>query len=170
MPTIASEAAVRPLYIVDDNADDIELLRLLLRKAGTEHPLRVFERADEMLASLSELLNKSVSTLPLLCFLDLGLPGMNGLEILKWIRSHACFDCVSIVMLTSSEHPADIKAAAQHGAQCYLGKYPHPSVLQRVLNEATQLAEDVAAKQWFGIPANWLLRWGVSGQSAPASA
>jgi CheY-like chemotaxis protein len=150
---------LRPLVLVDNDPDDIALIRLLLRKAGVPNPLHVYQCGEEMMAAFSTLLKKSISLLPLICFLDLGLPDKSGLELLQWIRSHAKFDAVSVVMLTGSEHPQDVRSAASDGAQCYLGKYPHPTVLRRVIDEATVPMPQPPAQRWFGLQANLLLRW-----------
>ncbi len=67
-------------------------------------------------------------------------------------------------MLSSSEHPDDVRQAAENGAQCYLAKYPNPNVLRRVLEEAERISNSGSSvsKEWFGLPANLLLRWGLS--------
>jgi hypothetical protein len=65
-----------------------------------------------------------------------------------------------VEMLSSSEHPDDIKQAAQNGAQCYLTKYPQPAVLREVLDEAERFANGVPASECFRLPSNQLLvRW-----------
>ena len=154
------------ILAVDDDDDDIALLRLLLRKAGVAHPVEIYHRGEDLMDALAALLTKSVkAVLPLLCFLDVKMPSIHGHDLLRWIRNQPRLDPVSIVMLSSSEHPDDVKRAAEGGAQCYLAKYPHPTVLKRVVDEAERLASSgtAAAKEWFGLPANLLLRWGLSG-------
>jgi CheY-like chemotaxis protein len=155
------------IVAVDDDKDDIDLMRLLFRKAGVVHPIEVYHRGEEMMAALTTLTKKSVkAVLPLLCFLDVKMPSINGHELLKWIRAQPLLDSVSVVMLSSSEHPDDVKRAAENGAQCYLAKYPQPAVLKRVLDEAERMAalNGSAAKEWFGLSANLLLRWGLSSE------
>ncbi len=157
---------------VDDDEDDIELLRLLFRKTGVTLPLEIFRRGEDLINGLSELMRKSVNAvLPLLCFLDVKMPGMNGHELLRWIRQQPQLDRLSVVMLSSSEHPDDIREAACNGAQCYLAKYPQPAVLKSVIDEAARVASiaPVPAREWFGLPANLLLRWGLVGTRSLAS-
>jgi CheY-like chemotaxis protein len=114
---------------------------------------------------LTALMKKSVAAvLPLLCFLDVKMPSVNGHELLQWIRQQPGLDAMSVVMLSSTEHPEDVKKAAEGGAQCYLAKYPHPTVLRRVLDEAERISKNgvTASSEWFGLPANLLLRWGLA--------
>jgi CheY-like chemotaxis protein len=150
---------------VDDDEDDIDLLRLLFRKAGVTNSLEVYRRGEDLMAALTPPMKKSVDAmLPLLCFLDVNMPTLSGHELLRWIRKQPELDVMSVVMLSSSEHPDDVKQAAENGAQCYLAKYPHPAVLKRVLDEAERVSANgaAAAREWFGLPANLLLRWGLS--------
>lgn len=159
------EAPFPPSFIlsVDDDADDIDLLRILFRKAGITHSVEFYRRGDELITALSELVKKSVNAvLPLICFLDVQMPSLTGHEVLRWIRNQPQLNSLAVVMVSSSEHPEDVREAAKSGAQCYLAKYPHPSVLKRVVDEAQRLAGTNVAAEWFGIPANLLLRWGLA--------
>ena len=152
------------ILAVDDDEDDIDLMRLLFRKAGVTHPIEVYRQGEQLMDALSALMAKSVETMmPLLCFLDVKMPSISGHELLRWIRQQPRLDRVAVVMLSSSEHPEDVRRAAEGGAQCYLAKYPHPAVLKGVLEEAQRMSNNGAVcKEWFGLPANLLLRWGLS--------
>src|SRR4051812_22224473 len=151
------------IFAVEDDEDDINLMRILFRKAGVAYPVEVYRRGEDVMTALSTLLRKSVqAVVPLLCFLDINMPSMGGQEVLRWIRQQPQLDSLSVVMLSSSEHPSDVKAAADAGAQCYLAKYPQPAVLKSVIQEAERVCNAPAAKEWFGLPANLLLRWGLS--------
>jgi two-component system response regulator len=155
------------IFAADDDEDDIDLMRLLFRKAGITYPLEVFREGEQLVDALSAVIKKSVeAVVPLLCFLDVKMPSMGGHEILRWIRSQPALNALSVVMLSSSEHPEDVKAAAEGGAQCYLAKYPQPAVLKSVIDEAERVSGQSAAKEWFGITSNLLLRWGLSAQRA----
>ena len=111
-----------------------------------------------MIAALSELLVDPLKALrPLLCFLDVKMPSMNGHEVLGWIRSQRPFDSLPVVMLSSSEHPRDIQQAVLNGAQCYLAKYPQPSLLKEIIDEASRFALGAPASECFRFPANLLL-------------
>ena len=151
------------ILAVDDEEEDVELMRILFRKAGCTRPVEVYRSGEDLVAALTSAIQKSTrAELPLLCFLDVKMPSMNGHELLRWIRSRRELDRISVVMLSSSEHPADVKEAAKGGAQCYLAKYPHPAVLKKVIDEAERMSGADPSKEWFGLPANLLLRWGLN--------
>ena len=161
------------ILAVDDDDDDIDLMRLLFRKAGVTHPVEVYRQGEELMDALSAKAAKAPETLPLLCFLDVKMPSISGHEVLRWIRQQPQLDRLAVIMLSSSEHPEDVRQAAEGGAQFYLAKYPHPTVLKRALDEAERMLTTGAAvsKEWFGLPANLLLRWGLTrGQGRPTPA
>ncbi len=57
---------------------------------------------------------------PFFVILDLKLPGMMGLQLLKWIRSRRDLRLIPIVVLTGSEDDVDVKSAYEAGANSYL--------------------------------------------------
>lgn len=179
MPPIAPLAPVpptppelRPICLTDHDADDRSIFALLLKKAQVGEPVQAHASGEELVASLSKLLRSVGLVVPLLCFLELSLPAMHGQDVLRWIREQPQLDAMSVVILSNSDHPADIQAAARGGAQCYLSKYPHPAVLNQVVTEAKRLTDQSVATEWFGLRANLLLRWGlaspVTAQASPA--
>lgn len=157
------------ILAVDDDEDDIDLMRLLFRKAGVTHPVTVYRQGEHLMDAL--LAESGEAVMPFLCFVDVKMPTMNGHELLRWIRQQPRLNHLAVVMLSSSEHPEDVRQAAENGAQCYLAKYPHPSVLKRVLDEAERISTNGVAvcKEWFGLPANLLLRWGLSQRRTTAT-
>lgn len=151
-------AAAAEIVAVDDDADDIDLLRLLLRKAGIEYPIQFYRHGEDIVRALTDLVGNSIRAMrPLLCFLDVKMPAMTGYDVLRWIRSQPAFDSLPVVMLSSSDHPADIKRAVEAGAQCYLAKYPQPEVLKEVVQEAERFAHGAPADDCFRMPTNLLL-------------
>ena len=115
----------RSILLVEDEDNDVLLMRVALQKAGIHNPLHVaangraamdyFRRACERPADAS-------SPLPYLIFLDLKLPYVTGLEILKWIRQQPSLLSVIVVILTASKAESDLAAAYKAGANAYLVK------------------------------------------------
>lgn len=159
MTSAAPTLPLRTLALVDSDSEDAQIFQLMLRKAGIELPLQVYQRAEEFIAAFTKLVKKSALALPLICFLDLTLPDVQGLDLARWIRSDPRFDAMSLVILSASDNPEDVRAASAAGAQCYLHKYPQPDLLRRLVNEATELSKQRPANHWFGLTENLILRW-----------
>jgi two-component system, response regulator len=146
------------IFAADDDQDDLTLLRLLLRKAGVEHPLQLYREGEEIVSALSHVLQNSVNAIrPLLCFLDVKMSTLTGHDVLRWIRAQPALDALPVVMLSGSEHPRDVAAAIQNGAQCYLTKYPQPAVLREIVDDAERFRTGAPADECFRIPTNQLL-------------
>lgn len=146
------------LVAVDDDDDDVDLLRLLLRKAGIQQPMQFFRRGEDLVTALSNLAGQAAEAVrPMLCFLDVKMPSMTGHDVLRWIRAQPALNRMPVVMISSSEHPKDIREAAESGAQCYLAKYPQPEVLREVVDEAQRFAFGAPADECFRTPKNLLL-------------
>jgi CheY-like chemotaxis protein len=152
------ELTTQPIVAIDNDEDDLHLLRIMLRKAGIPNPIEVYREGEKALAALTKFAQQSIRSLrPLLCFLDVRLPSMNGHEILRWIRGNPPLNTMPVVMLSASDSPVDVRTAAQIGAQCYLCKYPQPAVLKEIVNDAERFALGCPADDCFRIPANQLL-------------
>lgn len=120
-----------PLMIAEDDADDLFFLRRLLAKGGVKNPIVSFadgRKAIEFLKSLSAG-QTAATVLPCIVFLDIKMPGAQGFEVLAFARKQALFEHMKIVMLSSSDHPADKARALKLGANGYFLKHPTAEVL-----------------------------------------
>lgn len=113
------------LLLVEDNLDDIALTVRAFRKASTEIELVVVRDGAE---ALNYLLGPEASgqqrdgQLPTIVLLDLKLPKLNGLEVLRQVRANARTRCLPVIVFTSSREEQDIAAAYAYGANSYLRK------------------------------------------------
>ena len=115
----------RTILLVEDNPDDVDLVRHAFRRAGVEATLQVVSRGDEAVAYLSgepPFADRIAHPLPRLILLDLKLPRMSGFEVLTWIRGYEATQYIPIVVLTSSDQNGDIQRAHRLGANSYLTK------------------------------------------------
>jgi CheY-like chemotaxis protein len=113
------------LLLVEDNEDDVFLMRRALKQAEIQNPLYVVENGEQAmdyLAGNGEFNDRELYPFPALVFLDLKLPFKSGLEVLAWIRQEAELVELVVVILTSSDEPADIDKAYKLGANSYLVK------------------------------------------------
>jgi two-component system response regulator MtrA len=106
------------VLVVDDDQDLSEMLGIVLTGAGID--VEMVGRGDEALEAFRE-------TKPDLVLLDVMLPGIDGVEVCKLIRSESM---VPIVMLTARGDTQDVVAGLEAGADDYIVKpFRHPSEL-----------------------------------------
>lgn len=122
------------ILVVEDEEDSVLLLESAFRKAHFSHPVHRVSHGALAIEYLSNALAKERTVpLPALVLLDLKLPLVSGIEVLKWILDHPLLHSLIVVVFTSSTEPADIAEAYRAGANSYLVK---PSSL----NTLTELA------------------------------
>jgi len=113
------------VLLVEDNPHDAELMVRTLKKQKLTNTIFVAEDGEEALDFIycrGKFLNR-ISSRPLkVIFLDLKLPKVNGLEVLKEIKSNENTKKLPVVIITSSKEDPDIKAAYELGANSYLVK------------------------------------------------
>lgn len=142
------------IFAVDDEDNDRQLLAQGLRAAGIRNPCRQFTCGEEMLDALLDVLRGAAA--PLLCFVDVKMAGMSGLDVLRWIRAQQTLRDIPVVMLSSSEAPDHLAEALQFGAQCYTAKFPSPEDLRHIVEAAERFAAAAASGAAFPLPCNLL--------------
>jgi CheY-like chemotaxis protein len=113
------------ILLVEDQENDIQLIRRAFAKAELPNPLQVVRDGTEVIAYLAgekKFANRAEFPLPRLILLDLKLPGTDGFEVLKWIRSQPGLKSLIVVVLTSSDHIRDVNAAYALGANSFMVK------------------------------------------------
>ncbi len=113
------------ILLVEDNPDDVLLIRRAFQKAGIGNPVVAVEHGDEAVAYLDgtgAYADRQRYPIPALVLLDLKLPRRSGLEVLAWVRQHEGLKRLPIVVLTSSRDEGDINKAYDLGANSYLVK------------------------------------------------
>lgn len=124
-PSPSMSAASTSVLLVDDNPDDVLLIRRAFHKANLLHPIHVAADGDEAVAYLSGqggFADRSQHPLPVLVLLDLKLPKRSGHEVLEWLRAQEGLRRIPVAILTSSQEPVDVKRAYDLGANAYLLK------------------------------------------------
>ncbi len=115
----------KAILLVEDNEDDIALtLRAFTKQklANKIHVVRDGAEALDYLFCRGTYENRSVFDLPQVILLDIQLPKINGLEVLKQIRSHDTTRYLPVVILTSSQEKRDITTGYSLGANSYIRK------------------------------------------------
>jgi len=113
------------ILVVEDREDDILLIQKAFERAGLQNPAHFVRSGDEAVAYLSgewKYRNRAEYPLPVLVLLDLKLPGMDGFEVLAWIRRQEGLRATPVVVLTSSSALSDVNRAYQLGANSFFVK------------------------------------------------
>jgi CheY-like chemotaxis protein len=114
----------RPILLVEDNPDDEALTLRAFSKNGVANPVVIARDGVEALDYLfgSEAQQRESFALPAVILLDLKLPRIDGLEVLRRIRADERTALLPVVVLTTSSEWRDIQESYQLGANSYLRK------------------------------------------------
>jgi CheY-like chemotaxis protein len=130
-----NQTATRAILLVEDDENDVLVMLLALNKVGLTCPISVAKdgrEAQDYLNGAGKFADRRSYPLPYLILLDLKLPRVPGLEVLKWLRERHEFDSTIVLVLTSSPMPADIQDAYHLRANAYLVKPSGLEKLQRM--------------------------------------
>ncbi len=114
----------RPTILhIEDDPNDVLLLEHACRKANVSCDLQRVADGDEAIAYLrgaDGFANREKFPVPRLILLDLKMPRLNGFDVLEWLRKHDKLRTMPVVVLSSSNHDADLKRAYELGVNSYL--------------------------------------------------
>lgn len=108
----------KSILLIEDNPDDVALTRRALKKANVLNELAIAKDGAEAL----ELLLGANPIDPGLVLLDLKLPKVSGLDVLKRLRAGARTKLLPVVILTSSKEESDLISGYSLGANSYVRK------------------------------------------------
>jgi CheY-like chemotaxis protein len=139
---------LNPILLVEDNPSDIELTRRAVAKSRIMNTLVVAEDGQEALDYLfgmGSFAGRDPSRLPAVVLLDIKLPGIDGIEVLRRIRANPATHRQPVVILTSSKEELDIASSYDLGVNSYIRKpvdfhqfveaIQHMSLYWLILNE-----------------------------------
>jgi two-component system response regulator len=113
------------ILLVEDNPNDVELTLYALRK------YRVAERVDvvrdgaealEYLSCTGSYKHRQIEDMPQLILLDLKLPKVDGLDVLRQIKANIRTQSIPVIALTSSREDADVRESYRLGVNSYIVK------------------------------------------------
>jgi CheY-like chemotaxis protein len=131
---------MKTILQVEDDPNDVFLLQHAMTKAGVQNPIQVArdgQQAIDYLKGAGKFADRERFPIPCLVLLDLKLPHVMGLNVLKWIRQQPGAPLV-VVMLTASGEDADIETAYRLGANGFLVK---PSQANRLVDMAKAIKD-----------------------------
>ena len=122
MPDSNSPDSLVRVLVVEDNADDRDLLLRQLRKSGMDSHVKFISNGQE---ALDFLIGPRISTLAeelIAIFLDLKLPALSGLELLRRLRLRSEFQRLPVIVMTSSNDPKDLEECSRLKVTNYVSK------------------------------------------------
>jgi CheY-like chemotaxis protein len=113
------------ILLVEDNSSDVELTIRALKKQNLANDIIVVNDGAEALDFIfanGKYADRDMDNLPKVIFLDLKLPKINGIEVLRAIKSNEKTKVIPIVIMTSSQEEKDIVESYKLGVNSYVVK------------------------------------------------
>ncbi len=142
---------IRPLHILlaDDDEDDRLLFKEAFRELRIKTEVKTVNDGDELMDYLKD----ENSSLPNVLFLDINMPGKNGIDCLDEIRKSRKLKHLPVAMYSTSSSKKDIETTLLKGADIYITKPNDFESLKRVLNHVAlinwQYREGALNKEFF---------------------
>lgn len=117
VPGTPKEMGVARILLVEDEPRDIELTLAAFKQAKLANPIQIARDGAEALDVVAR-----QETVPDIILLDLQLPKISGLEVLRRLKSQARTRAIPVIVLTASRSSEDFREARQLGADSYIVK------------------------------------------------
>ncbi|HET8781676.1 MAG TPA: response regulator [Pyrinomonadaceae bacterium] len=111
---------IRPILLVEDRNIDIDLTRRAFAKKNLLNPIEVARNGEEALAYVKRW--EAGEPVPICILLDLRMPKMSGLEVLRQLKAHPRFSSIPVIVLTTSTEDSDVAEAYKLGCNSYIVK------------------------------------------------
>ena len=110
------------VLLIEDNVDETLITQRVFSKVAPEIVLQLARsgsEAIEYLQGVDQFADRTRYPTPSLLVLDLKMPGVDGFDVIKWVRSNSHWSKLPIVVLSASNDPSDIARAHKLGANAY---------------------------------------------------
>jgi len=125
---------IKPILLVEDNPMDVDLTLRAFKKRHMTNTINIARDGEEALAYLARW--QAGEALPVVILLDLKLPKVDGLEVLRQFKADPMVRLIPVVVLTTSSEDSDVRTAYELGANSYIVK---PVDFEKFLDVATQI-------------------------------
>ena len=109
-----------PILLVEDRTTDLDLTKRAFARRRLLNPIQVARDGEEALAYIDRW--DAGERLPIFILLDLRLPKISGLEVLRQIKKNSKYASIPIIVLTTSAENSDIEEAYKLGCNSYIVK------------------------------------------------
>jgi len=114
--------SIRPILLVEDNPMDLDLTLQALEGNGVANPIVACRDGEEALEYMEKHRSPSDLQVPIVVLLDLRLPKVDGIEVLRQARRDPVWRQVPIVVMTTSRENRDVETAYELGVNSYIVK------------------------------------------------
>lgn len=108
------------IFYVEDDTDFAFIMEHAIQEVDEQLSVKIIENGKDALNVLRELTEAKIK--PKLILLDLNLPGLSGLDLVKRIREIQFLRYVPVIFFSTSDNPKDVKASLEYGANAYINK------------------------------------------------
>ena len=120
--TATHRSSLRPILVIEDNDMDLDFCMQAFEEHGVTNPVETCRDGEEALRFIDAHPTPEDPQLPLLVLLDLRLPKVDGIDVLRHARKQPVWKKVPFVVLTTSREDSDIGAAYELGSNSYIVK------------------------------------------------
>lgn len=113
------------VLLVEDDLNDIFLVKRAFKMARVRNPLQIVTDGEEAIRYLrgeGKYADRDAHPLPRLVVMDIKMPRKSGFEVLEWVKTQDKLRLIPVVIVSSSENPAEINRAYELGANAYMVK------------------------------------------------
>lgn len=126
--------SIRPILLVEDRSVDVDLTKRAFAKRKLLNPISVARDGEEVIALFERW--EAGEPIPICILLDLKMPKVNGLEVLRQLKNHPKFSTIPVIVLTTSTEDRDIEEAYKLGCNSYIVK---PVEFEKFMNVASNI-------------------------------
>lgn len=120
--TLNPHSSLRPILVVEDNDMDLDFCMQAFEEHAIANPVITCRDGEQAINFIDAHTAPEDLQLPLLVLLDLRLPKVDGIEVLRHARQHPVWEKIPMIILTTSHEHSDIAAAYQSGVNSYIVK------------------------------------------------
>jgi len=125
---------IYPILLVEDRPSDVDLTKRAFARSRLLNPIQVARDGEEALAYLDRW--ETGEATPIFILLDLKLPKITGLEVLRQLKQHPSFSSIPVIVLTTSAEDNDVQEAYKLGCNSYIVK---PVEFNKFMDVASQI-------------------------------
>lgn len=122
------------IFYTDDDLDDLTFFKKVVQMISEEYIVITHMDGSQLLHAL-----ENPPPTPYLLFLDINMPGMNGLEVLETVRKSDRYGKLPIVMFSTTQDNSIIEKTRQLGANYYVPKAANFKQLKQSIEHALQI-------------------------------